>query len=657
MPPTEVPQRYRMADLLIDLGRRSVLRGATEIHLPKLSFDVLRTLIEAAPNVVSNEQLARAVWQPAVVSPETVTQRVKVLRDALGDDPAAPRYIAGLRGQGYRILPDVSLDSVPCRPMPLTPSSAAPGPAWPDGRESVVAEPRLRSPAILLAVAALAAALTYLAIDVARNTRQVPSRSESPRPTASAREVPRRSAFTMTQEPFSPPSNSVAVLPFINMSNDPRQEYFSEGISEELLNSLSRVNELQVAARTSSFSFKGRQTDITTIARSLNVRSILEGSVRRSGRTIRITAQLNDALTGFHVWSQTYDRNLGDVLQLQREIAESVTRALKVTLLGDVATKIGLGGTRNPAALDAYLRASKAYWTHRSGQDIRTAIAAFSEAIRLDPDYALAYSGRSLAEMYLAGTADIPAEPLAKAESDARQAVALAPDLGEGHIALAGVYVLQLRFTPASEEYDRALALAPGSARVLRDCGGSAIDMGRGDAGLAILRRAVLLDPLNPESYAALGVGLYTLRRYSEAIAAYKEAEVLKGDSPEWGYAYGYAYYLLGDLQSARTSCDKDPDPDDKLFCLAVVDHKQGRDPDAQARLSHLKASHRDGGAYQYAEIYAQWGDIARALQWLDTAMRLHDPGLAGLKMDPFMDPLRKEPRFQAIERALNFPK
>ena len=197
---------------------------------------------------------------------------------------------------------------------------------------------------------------------------------------------------------FNPPPHSIAVLPFANMSGDKEQEYFSDGLTEELLNSLAEINELQVAARTSAFSFKGTNTDIGTIARKLNVGAVLEGSVRRSANTIRITAQLINAVTGFHLWSKTYDRDLGDVLKLQTEIATAVASALKVTLLGDVAAKVELGGTRNPAAFDAYLRGAKAFNSRRTTtKEIPAAIAAYTEAIRLDPHYALAFAGRSIA--------------------------------------------------------------------------------------------------------------------------------------------------------------------------------------------------------------------------------------------------------------------
>jgi len=196
---------------------------------------------------------------------------------------------------------------------------------------------------------------------------------------------------------FNPPPHSIAVLPFANMSGEKDQEYFSDGLTEELLNSLAEINELQVAARTSAFSFKGKDTDIGTIARKLNVGAVLEGSVRRSAHTIRITAQLINAATGYHLWSKTYDRDLGDVLKLQTEIATSVASALKVTLLGDVAAKVELGGTHNPAALDAYLRGAKAERSRRDTKDLPAAIAAYTEAIRLDPHYALAFAARSIA--------------------------------------------------------------------------------------------------------------------------------------------------------------------------------------------------------------------------------------------------------------------
>ena len=456
---------------------------------------------------------------------------------------------------------------------------------------------------------------------------------------------------------FNPPPHSIAVLPFVNLSGDKDQEYFSDGLTEELLNSLAEIDGLQVAARTSAFSFKGQDNDIGTIARKLNVGAVLEGSVRRSAHTIRITAQLINAVTGFHLWSKTYDRDLGDVLKLQSEIATAVAGALKVTLLGDTSAKIELGGTRNPAAFDAYLRGAKAYSSRRDMKDLPAAIAAYTEAIHLDPQYALAFAARSSTHSGYAQEAVTGAkEEFDKAQADARQALKLAPDLAQAHLALAMASVTgTLDFMQASKEYERALALAPGNAQVLRESGSFAALMGRFDVGLEATRRALVLDPLARASHGLLGRALYAARRFEEAVVAFSDVISL---DPGFKSAYaerGLAFYGLGDLERARTSCEMKPDHWASQQCLAVVYGKLGRHTDAEAELARLKAL-GDGAAYQYATIYAQWGNPAKALEWLETALRLRDPGLSSLKTDPLMDPIRQEARFKNVMQALRFP-
>jgi TolB-like protein len=472
---------------------------------------------------------------------------------------------------------------------------------------------------------------------------------------------------TASAPSFNPPAHSIAVLPFANMSGDKEQDYFSDGLSEELLNSLARINELQVAARTSSFFFRGEHADLATIAHKLNVASVLEGSVRRSGHTIRVTAQLNNAMTGYHLWSQTYDRDLGDVLKLQTEIANAVADALKVTLLGDVAAKIELGGTRSPAAFDAYLRAASAY--RRFGpvnlaagglnkDGVQTAIDAYTEAIRADSDYALAYAGRSLAfadfARALVSGPDV-GDCLNKAQTDARKAIALAPELADGHLALANFFVGSLDFWGALQEYERALALAPGDARILKEYGAFADIIGRTEAGVAAAHRLLVLDPLNSMNHFGLGASLIFARRYGDAIQAFKDTKALGQDDVSVNMWLGIAYYLSGDFESARATCEGAGEINGP-WCLAMVYDKLGRHAEAEAMLSKMRAVAGDRLAEGYADIYAQWGDTARALDWLDTAMRNRDPYLAYTKVNFFFDPLRKEPRFQAIERALKFP-
>ena len=565
------------------------------------------------------ESFQRAQWTrlPGGVTPAAFVERVR-------------RLLSAEQSQG-----PTGTESPPAR------VSAAP-----TMRNSVLASWRSKS-ALLATIAVLVLALGYFAAN-----RLVLSKRGAEVAAAPALESASATAF-------NPPPHSIAVLPFVNLSGDKDQEYFSDGLTEELLNSLAEINELQVAARTSSFSFK-EHPDIATVAHKLNVGAVLEGSVRRSAHTIRVTAQLINAVTGFHVWSKTYDRDLGDVLKLQTEIATAVASALKVTLLGDVAAKVELGGTRNPAAFDAYLRGAKAVSSRHDAKDLATAIAAYAEAVRLDPHYALAFATRSLALSSYAAEAETEAamrEGFDKAQADARQALALAPDLAQAHLALAKVSELgTIDFSQASEAYERALTLAPGNAEVLRLSGGFAAHMGHFDAGLAAVRRAVVLDPLARVSHSVLGRSLYAAHRYEEAVAAFAEVISLDPDFKSTYGERGFAYYGLGDLQSARASSETKPNYWASQQCLAVINDKLGRHADAEAELAKIKAAFGDTAGYQYATIYAQWGNLPKALEWLETALRLRDPGLVELKTDPLLDPLRKEPRFQAIERQLKFP-
>ena len=459
---------------------------------------------------------------------------------------------------------------------------------------------------------------------------------------------------------FAPPPHSIAVLPFMNLSGDKEQEYFSDGLTEELLNSLAEINELQVAARTSSFSFK-EHPDIVTVAHKLNVGAVLEGSVRRSEHTVRVTAQLINAVTGFHLWSKTYDRDLGDVLKLQTEIATAVANALKVTLIGDISAKIELGGTRNRAAYDAYLRASGGYRRAQNAGDLEKVISNYREAVRLDPNFALAYAELSIAlgaYTQYAGSAVL--DWVRRSQDPALKAIELAPDLAEGHLALAVYLSFILDFTRANEEYERAVALAPGNARVLKDYGDFAVKMGHTNSGLSALRRGVALDPLNWSGHAFLGDALRYARRYDESLAVYRHALSLGLDEAQLQSASLPTYYALGDFQTIRSLCEgKLKGGDTEGDCpgyLAVVYHKLGHSADAEASLERVKAKWGDAAAYGYAEIYAQWGNASKALEWLETAVRLRDVDLQGLKVEPALDPLRKEPRFQAIERELKFP-
>jgi TolB-like protein len=467
---------------------------------------------------------------------------------------------------------------------------------------------------------------------------------------------------------FSPPAHSVAVLPFANLSGDPNQEYFSDGVSEELLNALSRIDALQVAARTSSFSFKRKDVDIGTIARKLNVATVLEGSVRRSGNTVRVTAQLVNAVNGFHLWSQTYDRELKDILAVQAEVATAVAQQLQVKLLGDQAAKIDVGGTHNPEAYDAYLRgvrllagqgnAAEGLVAAFTGNDsARTALAAFDEAIALDANYADAFASRATALLSISQlTADraVRGSLRDQARQAAERAEALAPDLGEAHLALGDVRVAGLDFLDAALEYDRALSVAPGSARVQRNVAWFAGAMGHHDAALAAARRAVTLDPQNYYSHLALAQVLSVARRFDETLEAAAAARAVNPGGQEVLYLIGSTYLAIGQPEHALQVCSATRPPQHR--CLALAYHALGKPREAEIELDELKAYTGNAAAFIYAGVYAQWGNRAQALQWLAVAEQSRDSNLQFLRAFWTLDPIRNEVSFKALERRLNFP-
>jgi len=294
-----------------------------------------------------------------------------------------------------------------------------------------------------------------------------------------------------------------------------------------------------------------------------------------------------------------------------------------------------------------------------SSQGVAAAITGYTNVVRLDPNYALAYAARSIALTALTWYTLGPSmrNRLAEAAADARKAAELAPELAESHLALAVTSEAgSLDFARAEKEYERALTLAPSRARMVWNYARFAALMGRFDSAVVAARRAVVLDPLDRHTHQILGQILYIARHDAEAVAVHDDALAL---DPEDAFSHanqGLAFYALGNFQSARSSCEIKIDHMRTQLCLSLAYEKLGRHSDAEAQVAKIRASMDEGAAYQYAEIYAQRGETAQALEWLDTAMRLRSPWLVWVKTDPLLDPLRKEPRFQAVERMLKFP-
>ena len=524
--------------------------------------------------------------------------------------------------------------------------------AWFHGHR---ARQRVSRPELFILIALLLAGGTVMWF-----TARSPFRAASEAPPGSA------ASSRVTAAPgFAPPAHSIAVLPFLNMSGDPQQDYFSDGITEELLNSLARLSELQVAARTSSFSFRGQNLSASAIARSLNVGAILEGSVRRAGHRVRITAQLVNGLTGFHMWSQTYDRDLTDILKVQADVATTVAQELELRLAGDAQTRIQLGRTTDPEALDAYLRGqellAESNWNVSKDDLLRQALAHFDRAIERDPNYALAFVGKSQTLVALGFHFADQSEALAnaaRARAAAEQAVALAPELGVAHLALGGVLGLAMMdFSAAAPEYDRALALEPGSSEVQRAYGNFAAMLGRAEPALRASYRAVSLDPHNASVHSDLGFTLLSLRQYDQALAALRQAEMLDPRS-EWTKVQIARVLLAQGSAEQAWQLGRSLSPSAGHQILALAEYQLGRRAEAATELAQFKAvsGGEAGVGVEYAMVLAQWGRKDEALQALAKAVRDRGADLQLWRTSWELDPLRNEPAFKALERQLNFP-
>jgi serine/threonine-protein kinase len=450
---------------------------------------------------------------------------------------------------------------------------------------------------------------------------------------------------------------SIAVLPFVNMSDDKSNEYFSDGLTEELLNLLAQVPELKVIARTSSFAYKGKEAKISDIARELQVANVLEGSVRKSGDRVRITAQLIRTSDSTHLWSQSYDRTVQDIFAVQGEIAGQVVDSLKVKLLGADHKPVQAGGTNDARAYEAYLRGRYELNKGESQEFLRAALAAFDEALALDPSFAQAHASRSSVLQALTRNAYIPfAEGFAQARAAAERAVELAPDTSDAHAALGRLAIAaDWDWQKSEAALRKALALNPSNATAHNSLAQLLSGLGRTNEALAAARQAVSLDPLAPAGIQTLAFTSYDARRYDEALTFARQVARLDPGRPRLNYLVGLIELATGDLQAAAASCEQERVEWQRQTCLAIVYQKLGRPAEAAAQLEELKKN-GDNSAYQMAEISAQRGEIDQALRWLDVGRRVRDPGLFRTGVDRLLDPLRDDPRFKALLRELNLP-
>ena len=456
-------------------------------------------------------------------------------------------------------------------------------------------------------------------------------------------------------------ANSVAVLPFDNLSGDPDRNYFSDGLASEVRSALASNPLLQVAAQTSSNSFRSSERDARKISRALGVTYLLDGNVRRSGEMMRISAELIEGRTGFSRWAQTFDRPTENIFAVQEEIARSVIDALTAQVTGKKpgTSAKSAAGTLNLAAYDAYLRGQDLYDRAADEAGDLAALASFDRAIAADRGYALAHAARARSLTVIGNQYDQGAKRKARydaASAAARRAVALAPDVAETQSALGfALFYGKIDARAARQPYERSYALGRGDADVLSRYALFSARCGRIDAARPAIARAATLDPLNARTFRLMGEVEYAARQYRASITPIEHALGLNPDLSVAHSAIAACRYLLGDVDAARAEYAREPSSLFRLPGLAIVDHRLGRTADAEKSFAALVAEHGDNGLYQQAQVLAQWNRTAEAVAVL---LKAHDAGDAGLlyvNSDPFIDPVRRDTRVIRLLERLGF--
>src|SRR5881392_2936859 len=487
--------------------------------------------------------------------------------------------------------------------------------------------------------------------------------------------TPRREAALVAARPSAEPKSaanakSVAVLAFANLSDDKGSEYFSDGISEELLTVLQKIPGLHVAARTSAFSFKGKNATAQEIGQQLGVAHLVEGSVRKAGDVVRIAARLTQANTGEEQWSENYTRNLKDVFAVQTEIAQTIVEQLRGQLTGGATNPITnaeiqaevraavKGGTKNVEAHESYLQ-GRFFANRHSEKETDQARGAYQRAVELDPKFALAWAGLAQTHLWDCNYATEGGQKgfnahLAAAREELERALALEPDLPDALFARSMIQTnFDYNWKGAAETLRKALALAPQDPALLMQAGNLAAARGEKTQSLEFDQRAVALDPVNAQARAFLASALSAIGKQEEARAEYARVVELNPSAPNSHAGVGLTYLLEGKFEEAATAARQDAADWARLLIVSCARWAQKRIPESDAALAELIANTSETGAYQIAEAYGYRNDRDHAFEWLERARRQRDAGLPGLRADTLLPNLHDDPRWNAFLRTM----
>ena len=630
-------QSVRFGPYEVNLDSGDLRKFGYRVKLQPKSFLVLHALLEAPGQLVTREDLKAQLWpeNTFVEFESSLNVAVRRLREALSDEAQKPVYIETVPRHGYRFIGILEQPAASALAPRLVADEASLLLGEPEALDSLARFPapaqapsrniwRLLLPALALLLVMAFGIFSW-----------------------------KRGAILHAQ----PIASSIAVLPFADMSPEKNQEYFSDGLAEELLNHLARTPGLRVAARTSSFQFRDKTSDLSAIGKKLDVGTVLEGSVRKEGNRVRISAELIKVEDGFQLWSGTYDRDLNDVFAVQDEIARSITSELKVRLLNSKTASVPQRETSS-AAYNAYLQ-GRYFYERRTQDDLGKAFQYFEQAVKLDPQYARAWS--ALAWVLIARTeaAYGPSfeEGYRMARAAAERAMELDPTLAEAHAAIGRIKrTYDWDWAGADASFQKALVLEPQNSTVLLGASSLAASLGRFDEAVALNRRAVEVDPLSVVAHVSMGVHAYYANQLDLATDAYQKALAISPDDPEAHYLLGLVYLARSQSQRALAEFERDQRGSEKSVGEALAYAAMGKKAEGDAALNQLIANYQVQAAYQIAEVYAFRGEVDQAFQWLELARAHRDAGLPAIKGDPLLKNLYGDPRFAQFLRSMNLP-
>ena len=630
---------YRFGQFALDSRKRTLSRADSPVSLTPKAFDVLLFLVQNPNRLVTKEELLQAVWGDTFVEEGNLTQYISHLRKALGDNSEDSRLIVTIARKGYQFTPDVTVAE--------TADTATQAEVQVSTAERSLADIQsaLRSPAVEAApkaprrwwkAAVVGASVVLLGVVGFASWRHF-ARMTSP----------------------SPQKIMLAVLPFENLTGDPNKEYLADGLTEETISHLGRLNpeQLGVIARTSVMGYKNKDERLDQIGRDLSVQYVLENSLRESGGHIRITAQLIQVKDQTHLWSQDYDYLAKDILSVQADVAKAVAREIRLRLNSQQQAELAQPRPVNRDAFDAYLQ-GRYFFQRNTDKDTDMAAKYFERATQLDPSYALAWVGLSRVRNWQGNVGLISSEEGHRLAREAvERALALNPNLAEAHTQM-GRIKLQVDFdwAGADASIQRAIALEPGDSDVVRVAAGSATILGRFDEALPLNRRAVDLDPLNADSWEQLAETEYFMGQLDKAAADFKKALELSPDSWLSHVFLSQIYIAQGPPQDALPEIELVRSDPFRAFLYAIAYYALGRKKESDTALSEFVTKYHADAAYQIAEIYAFRNESDEAFEWLDRAYAQRDPSMMSTKVDPLLKSLHNDTRFAALLKKLNLP-